>query len=552
MLRGWHLFGLGGLVLVGGSVALAQQAPDAGKMLEYRPRHEAVCTTPTAAELASCKVELDKGKGGGSGWILKDGSGKTVRRFFSSNGRSVDTYSYYKDGVEVYRESVSSGSRVPDTFRWFNSGGSKHGVDDDRNGTIDTWKAISPEEVSQEVLRALATRDLRRLEALLITDDDIRTLGLSSDMAESLKGRRKGIKAKFEATIAKLPKLTEKAVWQHLETSAPQSIPAEQIGAKSDIVRHSRGTVLFESGGSNDWFQVGQMIQVGSAWKVIDAPTAGPAYEERIDGGSPDARSVSIGDDPKLQKMIEKLTKLDEDSRKMGSSGASVVKHHLDRADILEQIVGSVKPRERDPWIRQVADSLSSAVQAGPTDKVPATRLASLEEQLVKHMPSSNLAAYVSFRRMQADYSVQLGAGEKINFEKVQQDWLAKLTTFVKTYPSAEDTPDAMLQLGMVCEFLGKDVDAKNWYAELARKFPDKPQAPKATGAVRRLDLEGKTFVLAGPLLTDSNTAYDVDQARGKVALVYYWASWNGQASSDFKKLKSVVERTARTWPWCA
>ncbi len=535
--KGWRVRGLarmllGGCLVVGGACASAFGAPPVGKMLEYQPRHEVAITTPTAAEQASCKVELVKGQGGGSGWALKDGQGKLLRRYFSSDGRSVDTYSYYRDGVEVYRDIVSPGSRAPDQFRWLNAGGSKWGVDEDKNGTIDTWKVISAEEVSQEALKALATRNLARLEALLITDDDIRTLGLPADLAEEIRGKRKGIKAKFEATIAKLTKLSEKAQWLHLETGAPQCLPADQTGARADLIRHARATVLFDAGGSSDWFQLGPMILVGSAWKLTDAPTAGAAAAEE----KPDV--VDLAKDPKLQALVEKLTELDK--RNVGSSGAAAVKHHLDRANLLEQIVATVKPTERDPWIRQVADSLSSAMQAtAKGDATAAGRLASLEKQLVQHMEGSNLAAYVAFRRMQAEYSVKIG--ESKDFQSVQKEWMEKLTGFVKAYPKAEDAADAMLQLGMVCEFLGKEVEAKNWYAQLAKTFADKPQAAKAAGAAQRLDLEGQPVSVSGPAL-EGGAPVDLQQLSGKVILIYYWASWNGQAAGDFAKLKAIVE----------
>ena len=29
---------------------------------------------------------------------------------------------------------------------------------------------------------------------------------------------------------------------------------------------------------------------------------------------------------------------------------------------------------------------------------------------------------------------------------------------------------------------------------------------------------------------------------RGKLVIVYYWASWNGQAAGDFAKLKRIAE----------
>ena len=218
-----------------------------------------------------------------------------------------------------------------------------------------------------------------------------------------------------------------------------------------------------------------------------------------------------------------------------------MVEHHLKRADLLEELVAKVKPEERDPWVRQVGDSLSTAAsKAGKGDKTAMTRLSRLEQALAEKMPGSNLAAYVTFREMQADYSLKID--DAPNFNKVQGEWLERLTKFVQAYPQAEDTPDALLQLGMVSEFLSKDVEAKNWYAKLKKDFPDKAQAQKAAGAVRRLELEGQPLKLAAPLLNDANVAFDIDEQKGKIVVVYYWASWNTQSVGDFTKLKALLE----------
>lgn len=535
----WARTFFGGCVLAGAAVVPAIAAPPtAEKLLDYKPKQEINLPTPSAAEVAAFKVDSEKGKLGGSAWVLKDGSGNYVFRLYASNGREVDMYSYYKDGVEFYREIVTPGSRAPDQFRWINAGGSKWGVDENKDGTIDTWKQISVEEVSQEVLRALVAKDVRRFQALLVSDADLTALGLSGDAAEAIKAKRKDVATKFNETIKKLTKLGEKANWVHVETLAPESVPADVSGAKVDYLRHSRATVLFESGGQSDWFQLGQLIQVGAAWKLIDAPVPGaaPAAEERTGTGAP----MSV--DPAAQKLLTELGELDK--KNPGASGDAAAKHHLERADLLEKIIGVVKASERDPWIRQVADSLSSAAQAAGALPCPGmTRLLSLEKQLVGYMPGSNLAGYVVFRKLQAEYSIALGKAKNEEFNKVQKDWMESLTGFVKAYPKADDTADAMLQLGMVCEFLGKDVEAKNWYAQLGKTFAGKPQALKGEGAARRLGLEGEAMALAGPTLADSGVPYDITQLKGKVVIVYYWASWNGQAASDFAKLKGIVEK---------
>jgi thiol-disulfide isomerase/thioredoxin len=533
----WARKWIGSALLAGIAIVPAYaQKPSAEKMLDYKPKQEVNLTLPTAADLANFQVELEKSRTG-SGWVLKDASGNLVRRYFSSDGRSVDTYSYYKDGVEIYREIVTPGSRTVDQFRWMNSGGSKWGVDLDKDGSIDTWKQISVEEVSQEVLAALAKNDFKRFAALLITDADIVALGLPTEMADNLKAKRRDMQAKFGETVKKLTKLNEKANWVHVETQAPEAVPAETSGAKLDFLRHSRATVLFESNGASDWFQLGPIVQVGTAWRLVDAPTPGaaPAMADNTLAGA-------VNVDPATQKLLNDLGELDKVNP--GHSGPEAEKHHLARADLLEKIISAVKPNERDPWYRQDADSLSSAAQAaGTPTSAGLTRLIKLESEMAKYLPGSNLTAYISFRKLQAEYSIALNKASGEEFAKIQQAWMDKLTAFVKAYPKADDAADAMLQLGMVCEFLGKEVEAKNWYLQLAKSFPSKPQAAKGEGAARRLSLEGQIMNLAAPTLSDGNTPFDIDQLKGKVVVVYYWASWNSQASSDFAKLKGLVDR---------
>ncbi len=266
---------LGGCLYLGAGAASLWSAntPPVAKMLEYAPRQDVAISTPTAADQASCKVELEKEKSGkGSGWVLKDPAGKTLRRFYSHNNSSIDTYSYFKDGLEVHRQIDTTGTGRPDQYRWLNAAGSKWGIDIDKDGTIDTWKVISPEEVSQEVLHALATRNLARLQALLITDEDLKALGLPADEAANIREKRKTIKEKFEAAITRLPKLDDKAVWRHLETGAPRTVPADFDGPIVDVVKHQRATLLYESAGTNEWVQIGPLYLVGQAWRIIDCP----------------------------------------------------------------------------------------------------------------------------------------------------------------------------------------------------------------------------------------------------------------------------------------
>jgi len=103
----------GCLLLAGG--ARVGAAPTVAQMLSIKPKQEGVAyAIPTAEEQAGCKVELDKADRG-SGWLLKDKDGRLLRRFFDSNADNrIDVWSYYKDGVEVYRETDTNFSGKPD------------------------------------------------------------------------------------------------------------------------------------------------------------------------------------------------------------------------------------------------------------------------------------------------------------------------------------------------------------------------------------------------------------------------------------------------------
>jgi hypothetical protein len=552
----WARWVLSGCVALGGAAAAwagDAQADRIAIMLKYKPSQEGVVyTMPKPEEEAGLKIELFKRGDGGNGWMLKDANGKPLRLFYNSNPtpthNAPDTWAYYKDGVEVYRETegeTKSYAGRPDQFRWMNGAGMKWGIDEAKEGHIKHWKMISAEEVSQEILQALAANDFPRLQTLMITDAEMTQLGLPAEETARIRQLEKAAPEKFQKTIKDLPKLASgKPTWVHLETSAPECTPPDPAGPKTDVLKYSHGSILFEAGGSTDWVQTGEMIRVGDAWRIIDGPTAGAAPAETA-GGPPEAGHNDAASDPKLAALINELTELDKKTPDAGAPpNPAMARHHLARTDILEKIVAAAKGDAKDPWQRQIADSLATAAQnAAAGDTAAMKRLVKLEEDLAKAAPGGNLAAYVTYRELQADYAVRMMADPKgQNIAKAQQEWVDRLAKFVDAYPQAEDTPDVLLQLGMVNEFLNEEVKAKNWYGVLAKNFPGTPQAAKAQGAVTRLGMEGQAFHLAGPTLADPNTTYNVEQAQGKVVVVYYWASWNNQSSSDFTKLKALAD----------
>jgi hypothetical protein len=506
------------------------------QILQYRPKQPGIVySTPTAEEQARCKVEWQSER---HTWLLFDPQGRLLRRLIDTKGDNrPHVWCYYQDGIEVYREIDTKGEGEPDQYRWLNAGGMKWGVDVNKDHKIDSWRMISAEEVSQEILQALIGQDFSRLQALFLSQAEIDSLGLPAADVGRIREFQQQALNKFQDTARRLPNLNAKTRWVHLETAPPQCLPADTYGAKQDVIKYPRATILCETEGKHDWIQTGEMTKIGLAWRILSAPTAGDATGE----------DASSGTDPALQALLTQLGALDATPPKVTEVGMGpnpeLASYNLKRADLLEQIVAKVKPEERDQWIRQVADCLAAAAQSSSgTDKTAYNRLLRLEEQIAKLMPKSNLAAYVTFREMSAENSLLLKAGT--DNTKVQDKWLERLAKFVEIYPKADDTPEALMQLGMFCEVVNKEIEAKKWYKQLVREFPDHQLAAKAQGALCRLEVEGKVLEIAGTQLDGS--PFNLADLRGKVVVVYYWCARNKERCvGDFATLKLLLETYA-------
>jgi thiol-disulfide isomerase/thioredoxin len=522
------------LLLLAGATTVSA-APTVAQMLSFKPKQDGIaCTTPSEEDQKGCTVKLVTGaRKGSSGWLLLDPDGKPLRRYFDTNGdKKIDVWSYYQNGLEVYREIDTAGVGAPNQYRWLNQGGSKWGVDFNRDGTIDSWKTISAAEACQELFAALAGNNLDRFKALLITEAEIRSLGLPAAEANNIRDRLNKATAKFQAVAAKMP---ARAQWGGLEDTAPHCVPSDTLGADQDLLRFPSRSIRFDAGDKHDWLQTGEMIRVGTAWRLVEGPTPGDA--------SPDEKKEEVKSvaDPVLQGLLKKLADLDAKAPQPPATpgpNAEVYRYNTDRAELVEQIAGKVKKEEREQWLRQLADGLGTAAQNAPEkDKSAQERLGRLRVQIVKDAPATSLAAYVTFREMWATYGPDLAKGGA-GLPKLQAQWLDLLKKFVQDFPTADDTPDALLQLAMGSEFNGKDGEAKKYYQELA-KLESSSLAAKAKGALRRLDLVGNEMTLSGPTL--GGGTFDLTQHRGKVIVVYFWASYCQLSPSDFVKLKQVL-----------
>lgn len=503
------------------------------------PRQPGVnVTTPTPDQVPQCKVEPIPGKDGKPmGYVVRDPIGRAVRQFVSYDGKTFNIIAFYVNGVEAYRESYPPQPGDPFQFRWLGPNGTKWGLDRDRDGRVDEWAVISPEELTQELLAAILAKDVKRAEALVVTKSNLDGIGLPAGDSHKLL-ERAAAAGKRVADVAEALKLSSNAQWVQLGLASPQATAADAFNppARDDVVMHRNGTVLVADGKDTKFLQTGEMVLIGRAWKLVDGPSTGME--------APGAGGGSSGGAPPVPKAIEALVaKLQEVDTSFPNSPTpeAIAAHNAKRVEILEQIVSRLEPKDQETWLKLLVDALAAAAEGEKADGKHIARLKQLREALAKG-PSTTLAAYVGFRHLVAENSIAIaGANDQAGgFDVVQSKWRTNLEEFIKTYATSEEAPEAMLRLAMAYEYL-KDGEpkAKEWYARLAKDYAQHPHAAKAAGAVKRLDSVGKPLELVGPNLADGKV-FNAASLQGKVVVVYYFASWSRALAGDVQKLTAL------------
>jgi len=538
---------LAGLILLLCVAPAAAQAPTVEQMLRYKPRQDGVdYTTPTKEEYGQCEITST---GNASGWILLDAKKQPLRRFYNTHGdkKGVDVYSYYKDGVEVYREIDSKYTTrqaqdkgKPDQYRWLNGGGTKWGVDLNDDGKIDSWRIISAEEVAQEVYQAVLTRDFARLRTLFINGDEVKALKLSDAHVARIRDNQAKAQVKFQELCSKATNLTPQAQFVRVETAVPYCVPADAKGPAQDVLRFPSRAILYQAVNKNhEWLHTGEMLLVGQAWRL----TGTPSISDVDPGENPEGSSRTGAVDEVQKKLMDSLMELDKLAPPPPATPGKyppVVDYNTRRVALLEKIYErATDPKEKETWLRQILDNLCTGHQANEGKTELLARLRQYKTELAKAAPGSNITGYAHYREMWARYAFELYAQK--DPAKTQREWTDELAKFVAAYPKAEDAPDALRQLAMNSEFGPKEKqeEAKNYYGLIVKNFPDHPLTPMARGAIKRLELNGKPMELTGP--TVQGKSFDIASLKGKVVAVYYWASSGSKASiGDFAMLKQM------------
>jgi peroxiredoxin len=552
-LRTWLAVG----VVLGFSpaVAFGKQITPA-QMLSLRPVVEGGSTeydTPTdAAAIGACKVENVTQP---SGYLLRDGQGKILRRFVATIGsKQLNQYSYYQDGFEVYREVDIDGKPdgdkkvIIDEARWMNAGGTR--IAAVVNNKILSWKRISAEEASKVMVQALATSNVGLLNTVMATPEELASLGVPASEVERLKGATEKRRDVVTALQNGLVGWDKKTVWQRFDATLPHSIPVDSLPAgPGDLLLYENAVIWAgQPGGALDnkaaFLQASELVKTGDTWKFVDLPRAiNPANNAPVIAMEGGIRSAIFRDaaggpaqNPAQDAATKALAEYDNASAGLanGSDKKKQAEFYVGRIPLLRGVVKAItKPEDRLQPNKEIADALARAYQTGHYP-------AGLKLLLAMEEDGGKIASYAAGQRINADYLLE-NENPNANVVAIQKKWMNDMRDFLGKYKDSDEAPDMLFQLASNCEFNAEEKEAREYYDQLVKQYSDTLSGKKAAGAVHRMDIEGKAIALKGPTL-DGQTV-DITRYRGKTVLVVFWATTVPAAKRDLPEIAKILDK---------
>ncbi len=524
-------------------VATAASAREALTALLPVQRNEVTMDVVAEADIDNCRLEkIDEAKL--AGYEVFSPTGTILRRFLDTNNdRKLDVWCYYAGGVEVYRDIDSDFNGKADQYRWLGTAGSRWAIDANEDQVIDSWKRISAQEATAEVIAALGNRDANRFQRVLPQANEIAKWGVGDEMQKKLVDRVEAARKGF-ADLATSQKVVQKTSrWSHFAANNPGIVPAGTNGSQQDITVYEGVVAMIETDGKPAQVFIGTMVETEAGWRLVELPVpisedqpltdvAGVFFSGRaknpVDGGS----KMNSG----TEALVADLEKIDRQMA-VAKKPEEIARLHADRAATLEKIAEASTGADRDIWYRQLIETVASAANGGD---FPAGKdyLAKLSDRVMKNQPS--LHGYAKYQAVFAEYLARQGQ-PKPDLPKIQQWWLDQLDTFVREFPNDPQAAEAYRQLGFNKEFEGEEAEALKWYRQAAAKFSTTDAGKISAGAVRRLESVGKTLDLKGTTL--DGKPFSIKDLQGRPIVVQYWASWCEPCKQDMKLLAQLESR---------
>ena len=507
---------------------------------------------PTEAQKKTCKVVSAK-EIGERGWLVQDGNGRLLRRFVDTNGDNrLDQWCYYKNGVEIYRDIDADFDEKADQYRWLGTAGTKWGLDQDEDGTIDRWKTISAEETSAEIVAAVQNKDWQRFRLVLLSSDELKNLGVSENRRSELKEQLESAQKTFQTFVSDQSIITPTSEWSYFGGTRPSLIPQGTEGSDKDIIFYDNVIAVVEDQGQHRQLAIGTLIQVGQGWRVVSSPetlVSGQAMQQRSlfmqASSSRVVDSTNGTTDGELSSEVQDLllelgkyeTALNDATRP--SAQAQALKNYVSTLEKLFE--ASTTEADQINWIRQAADSIYIAVQRGEAPQ-GIDQLSQLADRLDRANAPLDARAYVRYRAIESDYFAG-NATTNEEYEARQKAWIEALEKFIQDFAQSETASDALRELALIEEFSQENEKALAWYQQIVSDYPDSPNAAKAVGAAWRLTATGKRLNLQAKTLDGKN--FDLASLKGKTVVIHTWATWCELCKEEANALKTLHAKYA-------
>lgn len=527
-------------VTFSGLSAFAQDAQQREKLeqaLKLKPYQADVqIDVPTAEETAQCRIELTDDK---RGFIITNQQGNRLRVFSDANGDNrVDLWCYYQNGIEVYREIDSTGSGKQDQFRWLNSAGTRWGVDTNGDRVIDYWKEISAEEISREIVLALATNDVDRFLRVALTEDELKSLALGEEQNAAVARKIAALKSGFAEAVRAVGFQNEQVQWYQLNAVLPGCVPSGDNGNRKDLVVFENAMTTVGDGNETKQVALGTLVRVAdNSWRTIDLPKL---YDEsqlsytfiRPAGSQPggsEANTEIVTLVNQYQEILAEIPSLPVSQR--------AAKHKEVFACMIRLVAISPTQEERENWVRTLAESIMIATLQ---DEFPeGSEHIRAVYGSVEKTGNPELAANVRYCQLMTDYYTDRHAGT--DDMKAYMKWIENLEQMADEFEGTEEAQRVMMQLASFQEMNSRSPEEPlKWYNKVVQSGGDTLYVKRARGAVMRLNSTGKEVPFKA---TDAaGKAFDIASLKGRIVLLCFWDS---KSTADLPAIKEVVDKFA-------
>ena len=506
--------------------------------------------TPSPDEIKDCKIETITDP---PGFLVTDSNGRILRKFTNNNkDKYLDSWAYYKDGLEVYRDVDSNFDSKADQHRWVGMAGIRWGIDRDQDGKIDFWKEISAQEVAREVFIAYQTGDAERFQRVLISPSELKSLQLGDKMSEAVNERLAEANKSFAGKSRAQRDISSKGRFEGFGTSTPYRIAAGNNGIESDVIIYDHAAAMFSDGSDFGQLDIGTVVQVGPAtWRAIEMPdtlkpgkvvsTGGVFFQLPNMAASSVASSTASSEE--MERINELWSQLEEIDKKLKTTRGETEQYALEKqhASVTTEIINITEdPADRSTWIRALADRVANAYQQDRF-RDGLDYLDKFFGQMKDKGIDEEELAYVKYRIINARWSKALDGDSRERFE-ANKVYNEELEDFAGNFPKNPLTAQALSHLAMNYELAERDdpKEAIKWYKRLASQFPDTSEGKRARGAIVRLEGQGKPLSFAGRTL--KGQLFDIKNRalRDKVVLIHYWDTNCELCIEGFEELKKL------------